>query len=96
LEYNPFTPRRYAPTVQFAVESLSSLAWNECPVCVEYTAKAGTTVDRRLAEETSNVPLRKYGTPDEVAVAVEGLLSAFSDHMTGIDVLHDGGFTRAY
>ncbi|MBK7953525.1 MAG: SDR family oxidoreductase [Candidatus Accumulibacter sp.] len=59
-------------------------------------AKAGTTVDQRLAEETSNVPLRKYGTPDEVAVAVEGLLSAFSDHMTGINVLHDGGFTRAY
>ncbi|MGJ7497911.1 SDR family oxidoreductase [Variovorax sp. RT4R15] len=59
-------------------------------------AKAGTTVEERLAEETSNVPLRKYGTPDEVAAAVEGLLSAFSDHMTGLNVLHDGGFTRAY
>jgi 3-oxoacyl-[acyl-carrier protein] reductase len=50
----------------------------------------------RLAEETSNVPLRKYGTPAEVAGAVEGLLSAFSDHMSGLNVLHDGGFTRAY
>ena len=59
-------------------------------------ATAGTTVEQRLAEETSNVPLRKYGTPEEVAVAVEGLLSAFSDHMTGLNVLHDGGFTRAY
>jgi hypothetical protein len=28
--------------------------------------------------------------------AVEGLLSDFSDHTTGINVLHDGGFTRAY
>ena len=28
--------------------------------------------------------------------AVEGLLSDFSDHITGINVLHDGGFTRAY
>jgi 3-oxoacyl-[acyl-carrier protein] reductase len=59
-------------------------------------ANAGTTIEQRLAEETSNVPLRKYGTPDEVAYAVEGLLLAFSDHITGLNVLHDGGFTRAY
>jgi 3-oxoacyl-[acyl-carrier protein] reductase len=29
-------------------------------------------------------------------VAVDGLLSAFTDYMTGLNVLHDGGFTRAY
>jgi 3-oxoacyl-[acyl-carrier protein] reductase len=57
---------------------------------------AGVTFGQRLAEETANVPLRKYGTPEEVAVAVEGLLSGFSDHMTGLNILHDGGFTRAY
>jgi 3-oxoacyl-[acyl-carrier protein] reductase len=57
---------------------------------------AGTTFDERLAEETSNIPLGKYGAPDEVAAAVEGLLSDFTDHMTGINVLHDGGFTKAY
>lgn len=57
---------------------------------------AGMTFDQRLAEETSNVPLKKYGKPEEVAVAVEGLLSAFSDHMTGINIMHDGGFTRSY
>jgi 3-oxoacyl-[acyl-carrier protein] reductase len=59
-------------------------------------AKAGMTLEQRLADETSNVPLGKYGAPAEVAVAVEGLLSEFSDHMTGLNVLHDGGFTRAY
>lgn len=59
-------------------------------------ASAGVTLEQRLAEETSNVPLRKYGTPEVVAGAVEGLLSSFSDHMTGINVQHDGGFTRAY
>jgi 3-oxoacyl-[acyl-carrier protein] reductase len=59
-------------------------------------ANAGMSYEDRLAEETLNVPLRKYGTPAEVAVAVEGLLSAFSDHMSGLNVLHDGGFTRAY
>lgn len=59
-------------------------------------ANAGVSYEDRLAEETSNIPLRKYGTPEEVAVAVEGLLSPFSDHMTGLNILHDGGFTRAY
>lgn len=59
-------------------------------------ADAGVTFEERLAEETANIPLLKYGRPEEVAIAVEGLLSAFSDHMTGLNVLQDGGFTRAY
>jgi 3-oxoacyl-[acyl-carrier protein] reductase len=59
-------------------------------------AAAGMTYEERLAEETANVPLRKYGTPQEAAVAIEGLLSPFTDHMTGLNILHDGGFTRAY
>ncbi len=57
---------------------------------------AGQSFDERLQAETDNVPLRKYGSPAEVAVAIEGLLSPFSDHMTGLNILHDGGFTRAY
>jgi 3-oxoacyl-[acyl-carrier protein] reductase len=59
-------------------------------------ANAGMDFEQRLAEETSNVPLKKYGKPEEVAVAVEGLLSSFSDHMTGLNIMHDGGFTRSY
>jgi 3-oxoacyl-[acyl-carrier protein] reductase len=59
-------------------------------------AAAGQSFEDRLEAETDNVPLRKYGEPSEVAVAVEGLLSPFSDHMTGLNILHDGGFTRAY
>jgi 3-oxoacyl-[acyl-carrier protein] reductase len=57
---------------------------------------AGVTFEQRLGEETANIPLGKYGSPDEVAVAVDGLLSPFSDHMTGVNILHDGGFTKAY
>ena len=59
-------------------------------------AAAGMTYDEHLAEETANVPLRKYGRLEEVAVAIEGLLSSFFDHMIGLNILHDGGFTRAY
>jgi 3-oxoacyl-[acyl-carrier protein] reductase len=58
--------------------------------------KAGVTFDAQLAIETDNVPLKKYGEPSEVAAMVEGLLSPMSDHMTGLNILHDGGFTRAY
>ena len=57
---------------------------------------AGMSYERFLTEDTANIPLKKYGTPDEVAVAIEGLLSPFSDHMTGLNIMHDGGFTRAY
>lgn len=59
-------------------------------------ADAGISFAERLAAETENIPLRKYGRPEEVALAVEVLLSQFSDHMTGANLLHDGGFTRAY
>jgi 3-oxoacyl-[acyl-carrier protein] reductase len=59
-------------------------------------ASAGVSAEQRLAEETANIPLQKYGSPTEVAIAVEGLLSPFSDHITGLNVLHDGGSTRAY
>ena len=59
-------------------------------------AADGQSFAERLDAETDNVPLRKYGEPSEVAVAIEGLLSPFSDHMTGLNILHDGGFTRAY
>ena len=59
-------------------------------------ANSGVSYEQRLAEETANVPLRKYGTPQNVAGAVDGLLSELTDHMTGHNVLHDGGFTRAY
>jgi 3-oxoacyl-[acyl-carrier protein] reductase len=57
---------------------------------------AGHSFDEQIAEETSNVPLRKYGSPDEVAGAIAALLADFSDHMTGVNILHYGGFTRSY
>jgi 3-oxoacyl-[acyl-carrier protein] reductase len=48
------------------------------------------------ASPSGNVPLGKYGTTEEAANAVATLLGPFSDHMTGTNILHDGGFTRAY
>lgn len=54
------------------------------------------TFEDQMALEVSNIPLRKYASPDDVAKAVEGLLGDFSDHFTGMNFLCDGGFTRAY
>jgi 3-oxoacyl-[acyl-carrier protein] reductase len=62
----------------------------------ERAEKAGHTFEVQLAHETDNVPLKKYGDPSEVAKVVEALLSDLSDHMTGLNIMHDGGFTRAY
>lgn len=59
-------------------------------------SNAGLSFEEMLVQDTDNVPLKKYAQPAEVAVAIEGLLSPFSDHMTGLNILHDGGFTRAY
>jgi 3-oxoacyl-[acyl-carrier protein] reductase len=62
----------------------------------ERARNAGHSFEAQLSIETENVPLKKYGEPSEVAAAVEGLLSSMSDHMTGLNIMHDGGFTRAY
>lgn len=62
----------------------------------EESAMKNTSYEILLSEKTENVPLNKYATPLEVAVVIEGLLSNFSDHMTGINLICDGGFTRPY
>ncbi len=49
-----------------------------------------------LSQRVDNVPLKKYASPLEVAQIIEGLLSDFSNHLTGTNIICDGGFTRAY
>jgi 3-oxoacyl-[acyl-carrier protein] reductase len=57
---------------------------------------AAISLQELLVGDTENVPLRKYGTPEEAARTIEMLLSDVSNHLTGINLLQDGGFTRAY
>lgn len=64
---------------------------------IEQRAAAnGVTVAEQIAAETDNVPLRKHGTLEEAAATISVLMSPVSDHLTGINLLQDGGFTRAY
>lgn len=60
------------------------------------SAKRGISEEALLLEKTDNVPLGKYASLSDVANAVDGLLGAFSDHMTGANIVCDGGFIRAY
>lgn len=49
-----------------------------------------------LSSRYGNVPLKKYASLNEVCNAVEGLLSSATDHITGQNIICDGGFIRCY
>ena len=56
----------------------------------KHAAHAETTFEQRQGDDAWNMSSREWGEPDEVGIAVEILLSSFSDDMTGLDVQHDG------
>jgi len=45
---------------------------------------------------TDNIPLRKFAEPNQISSVIEFLLSDASDHLTGINIPCDGGFTQRY
>lgn len=52
--------------------------------------------DQQMSIEVSNVPLKKYASLQDVVDAVHGLLGPLTNHMTGQNILLDGGFFRGY
>jgi 3-oxoacyl-[acyl-carrier protein] reductase len=54
------------------------------------------TFEQQYEKSVDNVPLRKYAKPEELASVVEFYLSDKSNHITGTNVLFDGGYTKAY
>ncbi len=50
----------------------------------------------QLKAETDNIPLKRYADPEQVADVVDFLLSNKSDHITGVNIPMDGGFSRGY
>lgn len=59
-------------------------------------ASNGLSFDEQYAESVSNVPLRRYAQPQDIASVVEFYLSDKSNHITGTNLTCDGGFTRGY
>lgn len=57
---------------------------------------AGRTFDEQMAIEVDNIPLSQYAQIDTVAETVVSMLGPMSDHMTGQNLLLDGGFIKAY
>lgn len=56
----------------------------------------GVSFDQQIAEEVSNIPLKKYASVQDVVDAVNALLGPLSNHMTGQNILLDGGFFKGY
>jgi 3-oxoacyl-[acyl-carrier protein] reductase len=57
---------------------------------------ANISYEEQMKLETSNVPLGRYATPEMASRAISALLSDFTDHTTGNNIVCDGGFIRSY
>lgn len=55
------------------------------------------SLEEALSKRTENVPLRKYADLNEIVDMIEFMLmSEASKHLTGQNIVLDGGFTRSY
>ena len=50
--------------------------------------------EERMKTISNNIPLGRFGTPDEVAKAVVFLASDDSGYITGTELFVDGGFAQ--
>ncbi|MBN3574383.1 SDR family oxidoreductase [Vibrio neptunius] len=49
-----------------------------------------------MENEVSNIPLKKYASIKDVVDGIVALLGPISNHMTGQNIILDGGFNKAY
>lgn len=53
----------------------------------------GTISEEQLQKDKERYPLKRYGTPDDIAYAAIYLLSEASSWVTGVDLVVDGGLS---
>ncbi len=56
----------------------------------------GISREKQIKEDTDNVPLKRFATPQEVAHIIQFFLSSNSNFITGVNIPVDGGFDRSY
>lgn len=65
-----------------------------CPGMINtHILDAGTVSEEQLLEEAKRYPMKRFGSPEEVAFAIIYLLSNASSFTTGTSLVVDGGFT---
>lgn len=86
-----------APTYKFNSVSLGGVMTESYTRKLEIkAAQNDISLSEQLIKETDNIPLNKYASVENVANVVVPLLGSFSDHITGQNILVDGGFIRTY
>ena len=59
-------------------------------------ARENRSIDEVRASAASQIPLARYGTPEEFARIATFLCSPANTYLTGQALLADGGLTKAY
>lgn len=57
---------------------------------------ARQATDIPAEDSPENIPLGAYGDPEDVAAAICAMLGELTNHMTGANIVLDGGLTRVY
>ena len=59
-------------------------------------SKNGVSYEEQMEKEVANIPLQRHAKPEEVAQAIQFLLSEQSGFVNGINLVIDGGITLSY
>ncbi len=62
----------------------------------ERANQSNMSYDQQLRKETSSVPLKQYGVPNDVAELTHFLLSDSAKHINAVNIPLDGGESNAY
>ena len=66
------------------------IEWNK-----SHAESEGLSIEEINARATANIPLKRHGTPEEVAELIYFLLSVQNGYLTGQNILVDGGLITA-